>query len=338
MNMRMICNTAKNRLLLLICLLTFFLVMPFKVSAAEQIDINAEASLTIQYTHENKPLSGAPFTIYRVADVAADGTYTLTGDFKDYPVSLQSPDSDVLRQLAFTLDGYVKRDDLTPLDNGQTDASGKLTFPVSQSILKPGLYLVIGQPLKAEGYIYNAEPFLISLPCKSADSSSLNYHPAVQPKYNQSPDTPSDTITRKVLKVWKDDGHKDARPIQIEVQLLKDGDIYDTVTLTQDNNWRFTWDNLDQGSNWTVVEKEVSNYKVSVTQEGITFVITNTYEVPDTPSTPVTPSAPDTSVKLPQTGSLWWPVPWLLACGVLLLGMGIRKNRSEQDVSFKETN
>lgn len=340
----MICNTGKNRLRLFACLLTFFLTLPIKTSAAEQIDVNAEVSLTIQYTHENKPLTGAGFSLYRVAETSANGEYTLTGDFKDYPVSLQNPDGESLRQLAITLDGYARRDDLAPLDTGKTDASGTLVFPAGEKKLKTGLYLVIGQRLEVDGYTYTAQPFLISLPGKNADGSSLNYHAAVQLKYNQYPLT-DDTVTCKVLKVWKDESHKDARPKQIEVQLLKDGDICDTVTLTQDNNWRYTWDELDKNYNWTVVEKEISNYKVSVTQEGSTFVITNTYDAPDTPgalNTPDTPgspnqpSTPDTTSTvstLPQTGSLWWPVPWLLACGLLLSGIGIQKNRREKDAS-----
>lgn len=69
--------------------------------------------------------------------------------------------------------------------------------------------------------------------------------------------------------------------------------------------------------------KKVENYTVEITQEGKVFVVTNTY----VPEKPTTPSKPDTS--LPQTGQLWWPVPVLLAVGLLFVVIGLIRRRDD---------
>lgn len=105
------------------------------------------------------------------------------------------------------------------------------------------------------------------------------------------------------------------------MQLLRGGQVYDTVTLNSQNNWRHRWSDLDSRYRWTVTEKAVTDYTVTVTQEGKTFVVTNTYQTP-------TPGK-KTDTKLPQTGQLWWPVPVLLSVGLLLVLIGVLRRRRD---------
>lgn len=164
----------------------------------------------------------------------------------------------------------------------------------------------------------------------------------VHPKFDKhdEPGGPDDdTITRKVLKVWKDDSNEKERPKEVIVQLLRDGKVYDTVTLNKANNWRHTWNNLDASYRWTIVEKELDDYTVEVTREGITFVVTNTYtdDIPDNPpptgpTTPTDPTPPKPGKPtLPQTGQLWWPVPVLTAAGLLLVIAGLLRRRGAEN-------
>ena len=77
---------------------------------------------------------------------------------------------------------------------------------------------------------------------------------------------------------------RERRPDAIIVQLLRDSQVYDTVTLNAGNNWRHTWVGLDDAFNWRVVEYETpEGYTVTVEREGITFVMTNSQieEIPD---------------------------------------------------------
>ena len=187
---------------------------------------------------------------------------------------------------------------------------------------------------------YDPAPFMVMLPGLDKENNIWVYDVTVNAKFDSSqiPDNPDDnTIDRKVLKVWADDGHEKDRPKEAIVQLLRDGKVYDTVTLNAANNWRYTWTALNDRYTWTIVEKELEGYTVEVTREGITFVVTNTYneEIPDepTPTAPTTPDKPTTPTKptLPQTGQLWWPVPVLIAAGLLFVVIGLVRRRGAVD-------
>lgn len=73
---------------------------------------------------------------------------------------------------------------------------------------------------------------------------------------------------------------------------------------------------------------ELEDYTVLVTQEGTTFVVTNTYDegTPENPEQPENPDQPG-NPTLPQTGQLWWPVPVLVAGGLLLIVIGLLRRR-----------
>ena len=60
-------------------------------------------------------------------------------------------------------------------------------------------------------------------------------------------------ISIKVDKVWLNDDESD-RPGEIQVKLLRDGEVYDEVTLDNDSGWTYTWDDLDENYIYTVEE------------------------------------------------------------------------------------
>lgn len=307
--------------------------------AAGSIDRKQDVKLTISYQDGGTPLAGAEFSIYLVASADENGELTTEDAFQQFNVDIRGKNDDAWRTLASTLEGYVLRDNIAPTDSGNTDANGYLRFPTGNARLTPGLYLVLGSRHTQGGLRYDVMPFMVMLPTQDAEKGEWVYDVLVSPKHDSSeiPDTPS-TITRKVLKVWDDADNKN-RPTEVIVQLLRDGEVYDTVTLNDENNWRYTWSNLDDSYTWTVVEKECEGYTVQVEQDGITFVITNTYEtdIPDnpTPDVPVppdvTPSAPN-NPSLPQTGQTWWPVPLLLMGGLsfIIVGLICRKRKGNE--------
>ena len=281
---------------LLLCMICAFLLLPTKTFAASTINTGKDSNLTIQYTHNNAAISTAQFDLYRIADVDAYAKYTLTGDFENYPVSLDGLKADDWKALSETLTSYASRDKLTPLDSGKTDADGKLIFPANAPNLKPGLYLIVGRKFIKGGYTYTAEPTIVSLPNQDSKSNTWLYDVTIHPKcertsnysgghnrtHSSSSDSDDGTVTRKVLKVWNGDAPQ-SRPKEAIIQLLKDGTLYDTITLNTTNSWSYTWDTLSEynvdGSKiiWSVTEKEMDNYTVLVAQNGITFAITNTY-------------------------------------------------------------
>lgn len=116
-----------------------------------------------------------------------------------------------------------------------------------------------------------------------------------------------------VTKVWTD---KEAdHPDQITVTLFKDGDPYAHKYLNEENGWTYTWTNLpDGGYNWYALEVVPKGYTVEYEHSKYETVMYNT-------------------ASLIQTGQLNWPVPVLVAAGVLLMTAGlilIRKDRKEE--------
>ncbi|MFC2661668.1 MAG: Cna B-type domain-containing protein [Eubacterium sp.] len=86
------------------------------------------------------------------------------------------------------------------------------------------------------------------------------------------------------------------------VHLLADGKDAGTAELNAQNDWTYTFSNLDKESaghdiQYTVTEDKVEGYTTSITgdmQNG--YVITNTKEQPDKPVKPDKPDTPDTPV------------------------------------------
>lgn len=271
---------------LLVCLLALLSMQAF---AAGAIDSKRNVSLRIEYRHNGEPITSARFDLYYAASVDAYANFTLAGDFASYPVRLENLTSAEWTALAETLAAYADRDALSPLDTGKTDAKGTLSFPNQQARLAPGLYLVVGRTLSANGYTYEAEPFLISLP--NLENDAWVYDAAACPKHTRSENPPApsdDTVDRRVIKLWQDDA-EELRPSSVVIELLKDGKVYDTVTLSEKNNWRHTWEDLPKynadGSKieWRVTEQLPKNYTVRITRDGAAFLVTNTYlpEKPD---------------------------------------------------------
>lgn len=87
-------------------------------------------------------------------------------------------------------------------------------------------------------------------------------------------------ITKSVKKVWQDTDAND-RPKSVKVQLYVDGiECGNEVELNEENNWKYVWENLEDGKMYSVKEVDVpEGYKstVSTIGDGDTdYIITNT--------------------------------------------------------------
>ena len=298
---------------LLLVVLLGISCMAMTAFASGNIETGHQGSLSVQFEENGIGFADVAFSIYRVADISEDGTYTLTGDFAQYPVRMENLDSSGWRALAQTLDAYAARDEIASLMTRQTGPDG--SFQITG--LSTGLYLISGGQYIDEDIVYTPEPMLVSIPGLSADGTWV-YDIVASCKFERE-DTTDTPVSRKVQKVWKDDGNEEKRPEDITVQLLENGNVVDTVVLSQNNNWEYTWNDLDGSSKWQIAEDDVPDgYTVTTTQEGNIFVLTNTYPGKRPPT-------------LPQTGMLWWPVPLLACSGLLLIVTGLVVRRGQRD-------
>lgn len=180
-----------------------------------------------------------------------------------------------------------------------------------------------------------------------------SYAEEYEPPKPIDPDTGDDDVDIFVSKVWKDDD-SDLRPDSISVQLYRNGKAYgDEVTLSENNNWRYTWSGLKDSYTWTVEEVDVPDGYVSESSRvGNRWIITNTLEgteikEPETPATALpdtdVPTSDDTGVDLPEPEVPKADAPktgdaaglWAMAAAVS--GMGLvwltisGKKRKEED-------
>lgn len=291
-----------KKIISMLCLCLLLVTCCGSAAAAEAIDLERTTSVQIQYQVGQERAADVGFQIYQVAQVSQSLRFTLTGDFADYAVSLDKLDSDGWRDAAQTLAAYAAADQLIPAQQGVTNQNGSLTL----SDLPVGLYLVVGEKHSQNGSTYLPAPFLLCLP-NLDETQSWDYHPVVAPKYSQltsSGGDPagSDTVERDMVKVWSDGGNAANRPQSITVQLLQDGQLYDTATLTAADNWRCHWSDLSADFVWQVVERDVpEGYTVRCALEGSTFVMTNSASTdgatstnPDDPNQPADSSEPAT--------------------------------------------
>lgn len=218
---------------ILLGLFLAFLIYPREAYASSFPSEVEELSLTIEYRHGDVPVPDVKFSIYRVADISDSIHFSPVDEFAEYDVSLDKLDAAGWKAAAETLAGYVERDKIAPFDSGRTDAEGILRFPTGEKALDKGVYLVIGQRHITDGRFYSIEPVLVCIPNRNEDWK-WEGDVTIFPKYTDE----GEVTEISVIKLWKDAGNEKKRPVSIEVELLMDGKVVDTVVLNKANNWR----------------------------------------------------------------------------------------------------
>ena len=301
----------RNRRIIYV-LLALLLAQLFSVPV--YADSDTEISLAVEFSY-----SGTQFSLYHVASGEQGEGSLLADAFQNCPVDADSLLVETDSSVALAMQSYVLLQDIPALMSGTIPEGDLLHF----SGLESGLYLLTSDFFVAEGVNCTAQPLLLWLPVREGQSNELMYDVIVEPKVIV-PEEGAEAFV-KVLKVWQDEGMQDCRPEEIEVHLLRDGTLYDTVSLSAACDWRCEWTALEPGHLWLVGEEPVAGYTVSLVQEGESFVITNTCTAEPNPE----PQDP----TLPQTGVLWWPVPVLAFAGLLLIlaGVALRRRRGSDE-------
>lgn len=253
--------------------------------AMEPVSPEKPCSLTLSYTCNGITFENLPVKLYRVASVSADAQYTLTPQFQSSGLEINgiqtSGEWDVIRS---SLEAHILAAGIAPDYVSATDADGQACF----SDLMPGLYLVAAVHTEQEGWCYSFRSALIALP--GLDESGLwLYDIAAAPKLEILPPTEPDELQFQVLKLWKDEGHENSRPESIAVEIFRNGESYEIVTLSQENNWTYRWTAPADGAQWMVVERNIpEGYTVTVESRSTTFILTNSIPKNPTPGTPQT--------------------------------------------------
>ena len=272
-----------------------FLLMPqvqadSSIEVKEAISTEKNCSLMISYCSGGAAFSEMPVRLYKIADVSADFQYTLASPFEKSELILNGIQTvgewNIVRS---TLEAYILASGSSPDANTATDSEGKATFDE----LVPGLYLAITDRVAQDDKIYVFDSALIALPGLGTDGL-WQYQVEVTSKSQIIfPSEDDQDIELKVLKLWKGD-YSSMRPATVEVEIFRNGISHQTVTLSEDNHWTYTWSVKDDGSDWKVVECNVqAGYTMTVEERENSFTLTNTYnrDIPDDPDSPQTGAA-----------------------------------------------
>ena len=287
---------------LLVCLLCLpRTALAYREPSREEL-AGRKFSLTLQYV-----LPDVRFRIYRVAELTEKVQFHVLDSYKDYNIQFQAENNSDWLNLARTVYGYVSNGSMEPEAVGWTDADGKVVFSARTDArgnkleegLEQGLYLVAGDRItvERERMVYTPTAFFVCLPGWEPDGSAGDgsWLPDVMASVKYEKD-PIGTVDRRVLKVWDDSGYETQRPQSVTVELRRNGETWDTVTLSP-GNWGFTWRDLDNRYDWQVVEVSGNEgYRVSTRLEGITVVVTNSIggwnPPPKDPDDPQEPNKP----------------------------------------------
>ncbi len=281
-----------------LCSVILLLLLPcmavFSIASDDGAPAVQTGSINIQYE-----MPGIKFRIYQISEWKKDGSAVLTPTFADaekYNIDLDalfdavSNKNDIAKALSDKIDYY----DETPMQEKRTDEESRVSF----EDLSRGTYLVLCKPHTDAGYRYEVSPFLVTVPVL-VDGNASYETPYITPKssFTEEPYEPT-YISVRVHKAWDDEGAEALRPLSVTVQLLCNGSAWgEPVVLNAEGGWSYQWDFLDASFVWSVIELDVpADYTVSVTQYGITFLITNTRTTP-----PEEPDPPETTEPIETT-------------------------------------
>ncbi len=291
-------RTRVSKILLSLMVLMLFMVIPaFRVQAAETGSITRKCKA---------PVADVEYKIYKVGVMDGHDGYELIDEFAAYSVNLFE------QTAASTLEGYVQRDDITPLDVKFSDANGTVTF----DNLPIGAYLVLGDSYVVEEgtkkTTYTPNPVVVSIPSADEEDEDARIYDVVID--GKDGEVSVDKAKLIVKKVWKNDTAS-KRPKSIKVQILKDKKVYKEIELNAENNWTYEWaiTEEEKTAEWTAVEKTTPNgYTVSLEKNNGVFVLTNKGTTPPPPPP-----------HIPQTGQEWWPILMMIAGGLFLILIGL---------------
>lgn len=159
--------------------------------------------------------------------------------------------------------------------------------------LPQGLYILDAGQIISENYVYGTKEKCIFYTCSKENSTKLQYSQDIKIKLVYGKTLKDENINGKVIVIWDDNGYESKRPAQIHVALLRNGEIYDTIYLDENSDWKYNLEGLTLEDEWTIDKiTNESNYECNISFYESTFIITMTYLEPDIPP-PDEPELPD---------------------------------------------
>lgn len=281
---------------LLLSMFIFIIGISNTNASTQNVDFTKKGSIEITLTekNENTPIEGVEITIYHVANAILENnnlSFELSEQITKCDSSLTNAnDKELIKKVS-----KCNLEEI-PSYKSITNNKGKVNF--DNLIL--GLYLV-KQTNIVEGYS-NIDSFLIMIPKEI--EKNWTYNIKSEPKTEVYK-----MIDLVVKKEWNSSSNN--IPKEVTIELLKDDETIDVVKLNEENNWTYTWKNIEKSDKYSIKEINIpKGYKASYKVDGFVYTVTNT----------------DT---LAYTGQIFYPIIILSVVGIILIASGIKVIKQE---------
>ena len=253
---------------------------------------NGKITVTLEDKEKNY-INGIKVKVCQIAELNNAGYYP-TKSFENSGISITGILNNPNETVAKTVADYIESHNVDTIS--ATSENGKVSF----AELGLGIWLVF--PEENSKYTFN--PYIVFLPFESA--GKIYNEVTSIPKLD---DIVPNRINIYVIKKWNDKNNvSKMRPYSVTVELLNGDAVIDSKELSEENGWAHTFMELPKDGNYSVREKEVTNYKADYSGDVTNgFVVTNTYD----------------GEKLPQTGQYWWPIILIAIAGTFLVLLGV---------------
>lgn len=227
------------------------------------IDFSKKGSIaiTLKESESKTPISGVEITIYKVASMDIKDNnliFNYVNGFENCNVSLDNLNNE---NLASSLEKCMVASSALKFTE-TTSTNGTVSF----NNLDLGIYQVI-QTKEKEGYSKIAS-FLVMIP--ENINNKWTYDIIAEPKTSIF-----EVMDLTIRKVWNNTILEITD--KVTVSLLKGEDVIETVELNPDNNWTYTFENIEKSDDYSVLEVNVPTGYVATYQENNNiFTITNT--------------------------------------------------------------
>jgi hypothetical protein len=284
---------------------------------------------TANYQSLNRYVSYAEFRRDCVISETKSGIFQFEDSFEKTGISLCADTEEgewsdsAATSYAYGTACAAESSPITMAESGKTDENGLETF----SDVSIGLYPLVGKRLTVGKGFYIPKVVLNSLSytVENRKRSTPSLYIKNSLKRSVDPSNPETTLFTGLSanNAYVDEGNGSRSSSDTAKLTYQVGVVNSPVNSNDGNNRKYKWSVIDDTSLRQLVEKDVpESFTVTSVQDGMVFVVTDTYqvEIPEDPSTPTEP-------EHTQTGQLWWPVFLLSVWGLLmfLIGYGVRK-------------
>ena len=143
-------------------LIIMVLLLPVSVYAEEDqvIDTTKKCSITGTYTYDEDVLTNVNTKIYKLADIDASAKYTYLEEFKTLEKDINSLKTSEYVDYSKSVSEFIKKNNVKELASSTTDKDGKFYY----KNLDVGLYLIEVEEMTKNGYYYQTNPTLVTVP------------------------------------------------------------------------------------------------------------------------------------------------------------------------------